>query len=303
MRALFLVLLVGCSTGHSTDGETAQDLENERKAAPLPVVDPLTRQKATMLTSIWENGTTVLQYGYCENIHDGRGYTSGRAGFCSGTGDAMLVVQCMGTAGKMAKYAAALSKLNDKFESTGHDQASTTTLDALGNYCADWAADARTAPFVACEDKVVDDLYMKPAIVEMSKHGLTSALSFAALYDAEINHGDEGKDGVQDLAEKATTKAGAGAMEPTWLEAFLTVRLALLKSDATWADAVDRVANYEAQLRANNLTLAQPVTTSAKAKTMFPGQGFKDSGYPKCTIAPDATVTGDHDCTNPHPRN
>jgi chitosanase len=51
--------------------------------------DVTPQQHATIdqLTSLFENSTPILQYGYCENINDGRGFTAGRAGFCSGTGE------------------------------------------------------------------------------------------------------------------------------------------------------------------------------------------------------------------------
>jgi chitosanase len=271
-------------------------------------LDALAKHKAELLTSIWENGTTVLQYRYCENIGDGRGYTSGRAGFCSGTGDALLVVQCLGSSSLMAKYLPELQSLDQAYESTGKDQASTTGLDAIGGYCADWSAVADDAtsgpPFRACQDKVVDSLYFQPALAQAKAYGLSTALAKAALYDAEINHGD---DGVSDLAKQATTDAGAGSgartlgQESAWLAAFLARRVALLKSDATWAQSVDRVANYEALRLAKNFDLSQAIETNAKAATLYPGQGLADSGYPDCVISTSGAVSGAADCTNPSP--
>src|ERR1017187_10409152 len=38
------------------------------------------RIRAERLTSYFENSTLEPQYDYIENIHDGRGYTAGRAG-------------------------------------------------------------------------------------------------------------------------------------------------------------------------------------------------------------------------------
>lgn len=287
-----------------TDGGTPPTTDGG--AAPAAPPTDLARHKAELLTSIWENGTTVLQYGYCENIHDRRGYTSGRAGFCSGTGDAVLVARCMAAAApgaKIARYLPALEALTAKFESSGKDQASTATLDRVGGYCADWAADASGpdgAAFRSCQDRVVDELYFGPAKAEMAKYGLTRPLTLAAIYDAEINHGDEGDDGVAALAKKATRKAGTGD-ESKWLAAFLEIRLTLLAGDKTWAEAVDRVALYEQLRRDGDLDLEKPIVTNAKADRLFPGRHLADSGYPSCTIASDGSVTGDPDCTNPAP--
>ncbi|MFO0735016.1 MAG: chitosanase [Labilithrix sp.] len=328
MRALALsliVLLAACSGANTpseegtrdgvsatTDGPTdggavGAGTSGHDAGASLPSAllgDALARHKAELLTSIWENGTTILQYGYCEDIDDGRGYTSGRAGFCSGTGDAVLVAKCVASAApgaKIAKYVPALEAITKRFESTGKDQASTSKLDAVGRYCADWTADATgelAAVVKTCQDEVVEELYFAPARAEMTRYDLTSALALAALYDAEINHGDEGKDGVAELAAKAAKQAGKGD-ESRWLEAFLSIRLALLAGDETWAEAVDRVALYEQLRRDGNLDLTKPITTNAKAAKLFPGKKLKDSEYPSCTIAPDGAVSGDPDCTKP----
>ncbi|HEY8079082.1 MAG TPA: chitosanase [Labilithrix sp.] len=271
-------------------------------STPADGMNALAKHKAEMLTSVWENGTTVLQYGYCENIKDGRGYTSGRAGFCSGTGDAFLVVKCAGASSPMAKYLPALDKLDQTYESTGKDQASTTTLDAVGKYCADWTASAADDGFRACQDQVVSQLYFEPALAQAKSQGLTTALTKAELYDAEINHGD---DGVADLVKQATADVGAVAgtrtidQESAWLQAFLARRLAVLKADPTWAQAVDRIATYEAARRAKNFDLSQKLETNAKASALYPGQKLQDSGYPDCVIEPAGGVSGESVCTHP----
>jgi chitosanase len=138
---------------------------------------------------------------------------------------------------RMHKYMPALTKINTAFESTGKDQGSTTLLDAVGDYAADWASsatDAKTAAaFNACQDAIVDALYVKPALAIAAKWGLTSALTKAALYDATINHGE---DGAADFAALANTDTGNSAQKPataplsataesTWLQAFLARRL------------------------------------------------------------------------------
>ena len=46
------------------------------------------KRRAEELTSIFENDTIELQYAYTEDLHDGRGITSGRVGFTTRDGDA-----------------------------------------------------------------------------------------------------------------------------------------------------------------------------------------------------------------------
>jgi hypothetical protein len=76
-------------------------------------------------------------------------------------------------------------------------------------------------------------------------------------------------------------------------------RLALLKSDKTWAQSEDRVVTYEVLRQKNNFDLSAQIETNAKAITMYPGQGYQDSGYPDCIISPTASVSGDASCTSP----
>ena len=277
-------------------------------------VTPLQKKKAEMLTSLWENGTTVLKYAYCENIGDGRGYTSGRAGFCTGTGDALEVVRCFdasfgnGGANRLHKYLAALTVLNDRLVATGKAQADTSTLDTVGPYAADWgssAADPSTAAaFNACQDQITSQLYFKPSLEVAKRWGLTTALTKAALYDAEINHGPIGVDA---LAAKANADTGNAQQAPraplriadesAWLRSFLGHRAATLSADKTWTEAVDRAAEYEKMRRAGNWELAADIVTDAKAYVLFPEGGYKDSGYPVCTIRADGSVRGEPACT------
>ncbi len=268
---------------------------------------PNQKAVAEAMTSVWENDTPKLDYAYAEDIGDGRGYTSGRAGFCTGTGDAILVVQCydkLRTAAQgnvMAKYLPALVAINDKFEATGQDQASTAPLDAVGDWPADWAKSYNTAAtradFKKCQDQVVDQLYYTPAMKAAAKWGLVTALSKAALYDAFINHGE---DGALALVKAANSAAGDGAQvapvvgyqgitEDAWLQKFLEKRRDVLGGDATWIDAIDRVAGYEKQRRRKNWDLAQPVENDVRAKDCWPAKGYPASGYTVRLIQPDAT--------------
>jgi hypothetical protein len=51
----------------------------------------------------------------------------------------------------------------------------------------------------------------------------------------------------------------SGVAEKKWLETFLDVRLAVLKSDKTWGESLDRVRVYQKLLREKNLTLGRPI--------------------------------------------
>lgn len=287
-------------------------------AAPAQTPGTLTalqKLKAEMLTSVWESSSTVLKYEASMNINDGRGYTSGRAGFCTGTGDAVLVVECfdksvgIGAQNRMHKYAAAMQTLATAFHTTRVSQSSTRTLDAIGNYNDDWARSANEpatkAAFRACQDAVVSKLYYDPTLALAKRWGLTSPLALAALYDANINHGEDGikaliaqaNSDVGNTAQATATTSLSAADESLWLEKFLWRRIVLLRGNATWSMAVDRVALYEQLRRDGHWMLDRTIVTNVKAQRLYPNQGFKDCLYPACTIDPTGSVTGDPICT------
>lgn len=77
-------------------GDKAPEAAVPAAAAAKPAavgLSPAQKLRADMLISVFENSTLELQYAYAENLHDGRGYTAGRAGFCSGCGDLLLVAE------------------------------------------------------------------------------------------------------------------------------------------------------------------------------------------------------------------
>jgi chitosanase len=259
---------------------------------------PNQKAVAEALTSIWENNTPVLDYAYSENIHDGNGYTSGRAGFCTGTGDAIQVVDCYdklrteATGNLMAKYMPALITINNQFMSTGMAVSDTRALDAVGNWNSDWGASYNTAAtqddFKQCQDQIVDLLYYTPAMDAVMAVGLKSALTRAALYDMWINQGDDQlvKDTNGALGQMTI---GGAVTEDVWLKKFLELRLGVLVGDSTWKSSVDRVAAYEKARRRGNWDLSQPVDSAVKAKQCWPSGHYLDSGYSVYVIQPDGS--------------
>lgn len=258
-----------------------------------------------MLTSIWENDTTVLQYSYCANIMDMRGYTSGRAGFCtSGCSDAVQVVTCYdnantGSNNLMAKYVSAMA---------GLAAGNTAPIDMIGNYCSDWtatASDPSTGPaFKTCQDQLAMSIYQTPGCMDAKGWGVSTPLFLAELYDAEINHGEPD---VSNMLNMAGQQAGiptpngplSQADESKLLHAFLTVRVGVLAADPTWKTSVDRVAVYEKERLAGNFDFSKPVTTDAHAATYWPSMNLMSTGYSTCTLTPSGgsiQVTGDVHC-------
>jgi chitosanase len=227
------------------------------------------KRRAEQLTSLFENGTIELQYGYAENLHDGRGMTAGRAGFTSRTDDLLEVVLAYlakKPRSPLARYLPTLERLQ-ALPDDSPKRASTRGLEGLA---AAWAAAAKDPAMRAAQDAVVDKLYFRPAERHSDALGLKTPLARAELYDAILQHGEnDDPDGLGDLIRRANAAAGGtpaqGVDERHWLAAFLQARRQMLRhaSDPAtrraWAESVDRVGVYEDLLRQGNLQLKGPI--------------------------------------------
>jgi chitosanase len=227
------------------------------------------KRRAEQLTSLFENNTLEPQYGYAENLHDGRGITAGRAGFTSGTDDLLEVVLAY-LAKKphapLARYLPTLERLH-KLPDDSSKRASTRGLEG---FAAAWAEASRDPAMHAAQDAIVDKLFFRPAERHCDALCLRTPLARAQVYDAIIQHGEgDSADGLGELIRHSNTAAGGtpaqGVDERHWLSAFLKVRRhALLHAQdpATrreWARSVDRVGVFEDLLREGNLQLEGPL--------------------------------------------
>jgi chitosanase len=227
---------------------------------------PAQKQRAELLTSLFENSSLELQYGYAENLHDGRGVTAGRAGFCSGTSDMREVVRRYARLAPHSPLARFLPRLA-AIDALKEGRDATQGLEGLEQAWAQAAADPR---FRAVQDAVVDETYFRPAMTHADRLGLKSAIARGQLYDALIQHGDgDDPDGVPAMIKRANQRAGGspaqGVDEVRWLKAFLQVRrdtLAHASDPSTrqaWAESVSRVDAYSQVLASGNLDLHGPI--------------------------------------------
>lgn len=184
---------------------------------------PGTKRIAESITSAFENGTPELQYGYAEELDDGRGITAGRAGFTSATGDLVLVVRRYVTlvpASPLARYLPVLEAL----DVDGSDDTS-----GLAGFVPVWEQAAADPIMRTVQDGVVDELYYRPAMDHAARIGAVLPLTLASLYDTIIQHGDgDDPDGIGAMITEANTLAGGaaadGVNETVWLRTFLSVR-------------------------------------------------------------------------------
>src|SRR3954452_22752693 len=123
-------------------------------AAAGDLSDPAKKEYAMEIVSSAENSSLnwKAQYGYIEDIKDGRGYTAGIIGFCSGTGDMLELVEAY-TRTKpgnvLAGYLPALRAVNGTPSHSGLDP----------NFPRDWRTAANDSVFRAAQEAERDRVY------------------------------------------------------------------------------------------------------------------------------------------------
>ncbi|MEU7903242.1 chitosanase [Actinoplanes sp. NPDC049118] len=218
--------------------------------------DPAKKDVAMQIVSAAENSSLDwrAQFSYIEDIGDGRGYTAGIIGFCSGTGDMLELVEAY-TATRpgnvLAKYLPALRNVNGSSSHAGLDP----------NYTRDWRSAASDPVFRAAQESERDRVYFNPSVRDGKADGVR-ALGQFAYYDAAVVHGYEGMRSIRDRALRRARPPAQGGNETTWLNAFLDERVVEMKkeeahSDVTRIDTAQRVF-----LRNGNLDLNTPLDFS-----------------------------------------
>jgi chitosanase len=113
------------------------------------------KRRCELFASIFENGKFELQYDYVENIHDNKGYTSGRIAFTTSMGDAFEVVRRYTVRvpnNPLARFVSDLKLLADR---ESHD------VSQLTEYPKAWRLAARDPVFRMIQDEVADSLYYR----------------------------------------------------------------------------------------------------------------------------------------------
>jgi chitosanase len=225
-------------------------------AAPAAAADLATPQKkeiAMRLVSSAENSSLRWreQYRYIEDIHDGRGYTAGIIGFCSGTGDMLELVRRYTRAQRrnpLARFLPALRRVNG-----------TASHKGLGRkFVAAWRRAAKRRAFRRAQDAERDRVYFNPSVALAKTDGL-DALGQFAYYDASVVHGFEGMRSVRERALRRAATPAAGGDERAYLEAFLDERVVEMRKEAAHED-VSRIETAQRRfLREGNLDLALPL--------------------------------------------
>src|SRR6478735_4990780 len=213
--------------------------------------DPAKKEIAMEIVSSNENSTLDwrAQYKYIEDIHDGRGYTAGIIGFCSGTGDMLELVEAYTDTepgNPLAPFLKALRKVDG-----------TDSHKGLGKpFVQAWKAAAQDPVFQAAQDHERDTVYFDPAVGRGKSDGLGTLGQFI-YYDAIVMHGPgrggHSFGGIRRAAMEQARTPAEGGDESTYLNAFLDVRRAVMLGqrghhDTTRIDTEQRVFLHDANL-------------------------------------------------------
>ncbi len=248
--------LVGTGTAHASD--SMPSTRASVVAASVDLTDPHKKDIAMQLVSSAENSSLdwKAQYKYIEDIDDGRGYTAGIIGFCSGTGDMLDLVELYAKnkpGNVLAKYLPALRKVNGTDSHSGLDP----------NFTKDWATAAKDTVFQQAQNSERDRVYFNPAVQQAKADGLR-ALGQFIYYDAIVMHGP-GNDsvsfgGIRKTAMKKAKTPAQGGNETTYLNAFLDARKAAMKTEEAHSDTSRVDTEQRVFLKAGNLDLNPPLT-------------------------------------------
>jgi len=214
---------------------------------------------ADQFISIFENGTSEIQYGSAENIGDGRGITAGRAGFTSATGDMLIVIEKyskLKPENSLAIYTEELKRLVKLRYEVGDREGSASTENLKGLIEA-WAENSENPSFRAIQDDVVNELYFQPALELAKNIDAKLPLTLLSLYDTNIMHGENGLKEIIVETNKRTDNLTPkeGADEIIWLKNFNEYRREVMLADDTWKTAVTRVTELTDLIEMQNYQL------------------------------------------------
>lgn len=226
-------------------------------AAAPGLDDPAKKEIAMKLVSSAENSSLdwKAQYKYIEDIRDGRGYTAGIIGFCSGTGDMLDLVQLYADrkpGNVLAKYLPALRRVNGTASHSGLDP----------DYPADWRRAAQDTAFQQAQNDERDRVYFNPAVAQGKTDGLR-ALGQFVYYDALVMHGDgDDPTSFRNIRRRALGSAkppAQGGNETAYLNAFLDARVWAMRQEEAHSDTSRVDTEQRVFLRNGNLDLNTPL--------------------------------------------
>ncbi|WP_158412853.1 chitosanase [Hyphomicrobium nitrativorans] len=225
-----------------------------------PHLDTAMVQRIKSISNIFEVGAPRADFGYIEDLGDGRGYTITQYGFVTNELETGWIIERYTDLAAANSLTPFLAQLPPK--------ASGTDSAKLAGFAKAWGRELARGPFLqqAC-DEVADRLYFNPAMEAARTLGVTLPVGRLILYDTILQHGGgEDPDSFGAILERArkTVAAHEEDGEVEFLNAFLKVRRRVLADPANsetadvWRQSVGRVDALSGLL-AHNPGLEPPV--------------------------------------------
>lgn len=225
--------------------------------AAVGLDDPEKKEIAMELVCSAENSSLdwQAQYGYIEDIGDGRGYTGGIIGFCSGTHDMLVLVELYTDRvpdNPLAEYLPALREVDGTDSHEGLDPGFT---DA-------WQEAAEDEAFQQAQNDERDRVYFDPAVGQGKDDGL-GVLGQFIYYDAMVMHGPGDDDvsfgGIRARALGNADTPADGGDEVEYLNAFLDARVWAMNQEEAHSDTSRVDTEQRVFLDDGNLNLDPPL--------------------------------------------
>ncbi|MFJ2826101.1 chitosanase [Streptomyces sp. NPDC087263] len=251
--------------GLSDLGDAAPPRAGRPSADGAGLDSPDKKELAQQIVASAENSTLDWRsaYAYIEDIGDGQGYTAGIIGFCTGTHDLLVLVEHYTKdhpGNGLARYLPALRAVDGTDSHEGLDP----------GFPAAWRTESRVPAFRTAQDAERDRVYFDPAVRLAKLDGLGTLGQFI-YYDAMVMHGPgTGPTGFYGLRTRAATEADTpaeGGSEKAYLDRFLDIRRAAMKSRNAHRDTT-RIDTAQRQfLNDGNLDLHTPLEWQVYGET------------------------------------
>ena len=223
------------------------------------------RRIADQIISVFENDDPEIRYDYVADLDDGRGYTAGRAGFCTACGDLDKVVERYTDRvpdNPLAPFRSELARLAGE---------QSDDISGLDGFEQAWEQAAADPAFREIQDDLVDELYYRPAVELARQNGIGTPLGVLILYDTAIQHGTSSDpEGLAGIVKRTVTVAGGnpstGVDEMEWLRTFLGIRREVLQNPndpetaEVWRASVGRVDVLRTLIDEGRWQLDPPIT-------------------------------------------
>ncbi|KAK9761977.1 hypothetical protein K7432_012700 [Basidiobolus ranarum] len=248
---------------------------------PLPFngsftpVPPEVRKNILAITNAFETQDTKLDYSFCKNLKDGKGFTCGFAGFSTATGTALSVITDYKKdhlRSPFGKYFISLLRFSNQTD-CNLVKGDPSNFDG---FCDVWRRVSCQASFRKSQNRALDIHVFEPAIKLANEVGIQSYLGKAIFFDTVFQHGYQTDDGfsLRSIIRLAGPLIGP---EVEYLDRFLRIRRRILccYPDTVLPGLADRVEDFQSLLRSGNTRLSPPINLPSH-QIIITGQEIED---------------------------